>query len=34
VSETGADIPKSLQQTLIGEKTAQEIGWLSAGSGH
>jgi hypothetical protein len=28
VSETKADIPKSLSQTLIGEKTAREIGWL------
>ena len=28
VSETKADIPKSLKQTLIGEKTAREIGWL------
>lgn len=24
---TQADIPKSLQQTIIGEKTAREIGW-------
>jgi hypothetical protein len=28
VEETKADIPKSLVQTLIGEKTAHEIGWL------
>ena len=28
VSETKAEIPKSLSQTLIGEKTAHEIGWL------
>ena len=28
VSETKADIPKSLAQTLIGDKTANEIGWL------
>lgn len=28
VSETQADIPKSLKQTLVGEKTAREIGWL------
>jgi hypothetical protein len=28
VSEAQADIPKSLAQTLIGEKTAKEIGWL------
>ena len=28
VSETKAEIPKSLSQTLIGEKTAREIGWL------
>ena len=28
LSETKAEIPKSLQQTLIGEKTAREIGWL------
>lgn len=34
VSETSADIPKSLKQTLIGEKTAQEIGWLSSGGVH
>ncbi|OGV78294.1 MAG: hypothetical protein A3I83_00280 [Methylotenera sp. RIFCSPLOWO2_02_FULL_45_14] len=27
-SETEADIPKSLQHTLVGEKTAREIGWL------
>ena len=28
VSETKAEIPKSLAQTLIGEKTAREIGWV------
>ena len=28
VSETQASIPKSLKQTLVGEKTAREIGWL------
>ena len=28
ISETKAEIPKSLAQTLIGEKTAKEIGWL------
>ena len=28
ISETKAEIPKSLAQTLIGEKTAREIGWL------
>ncbi|MGB4812717.1 MAG: hypothetical protein WBP13_09620 [Methylophilaceae bacterium] len=28
INETQADIPKSLQQTIIGEKTAKEIGWL------
>jgi hypothetical protein len=28
IDETKADIPKSLAQTLIGEKTAKEIGWL------
>lgn len=28
MSETKAEIPKSLSQTLIGEKTAREIGWL------
>lgn len=27
-SETVADIPKSLKQTLIGNRTAREIGWL------
>ncbi|MDP3678310.1 MAG: hypothetical protein Q8R23_04395 [Methylotenera sp.] len=27
-SETEADIPKSLKHTLLGEKTAREIGWL------
>jgi hypothetical protein len=32
VSENRADIPKSLKQTLIGEKTAREIGWLKEGS--
>jgi hypothetical protein len=28
VNETKAEIPKSLAQTLIGEKTAREIGWM------
>lgn len=28
VNESKAEIPKSLSQTLIGEKTAREIGWL------
>jgi hypothetical protein len=28
IDETKAEIPKSLAQTLIGEKTAKEIGWL------
>ncbi len=28
ISENKADIPKSLAQTLIGEKTAREIGWV------
>lgn len=28
IDETHATIPKSLQQTMIGEKTAREIGWL------
>jgi hypothetical protein len=28
VDETKAEIPKNLAQTLIGEKTAREIGWL------
>lgn len=28
VSEAQADIPKSLAQTLIGDKTAKEIGWV------
>ncbi|MDP3087155.1 MAG: hypothetical protein Q8M99_03030 [Methylotenera sp.] len=28
VSETQASIPKSLKQTLVGEKTAREIGWI------
>lgn len=27
-SETEADIPKSLKYTVVGEKTAREIGWL------
>jgi hypothetical protein len=27
IDETKAEIPKSLAQTLIGEKTAREIGW-------
>ena len=28
IDESKAEIPKSLAQTLIGEKTAREIGWL------
>jgi hypothetical protein len=28
ISETKAEIPKSLNKTLIGAKTAKEIGWL------
>jgi hypothetical protein len=28
ISEDKAEIPKSLKQTLIGTKTAREIGWL------
>ena len=28
IDETHAQIPKNLQQTLIGQKTAREIGWL------
>lgn len=28
MTETKAEIPKSLAQTLIGEKTAREIGWI------
>lgn len=28
MTETKAEIPKSLAQTLIGEKTAHEIGWV------
>lgn len=28
ISENKAEIPKSLKQTLIGPKTAREIGWL------
>ncbi len=28
ISDSKAEIPKSLAQTLIGEKTAREIGWL------
>ncbi|MDP3207454.1 MAG: hypothetical protein Q8M45_06005, partial [Methylotenera sp.] len=27
-SEAEAEIPKSLKHTLVGEKTAREIGWL------
>ena len=34
ISETQAEIPKSLKYTLIGEKTAREIGWLQSGSTH
>ena len=28
ISEVKAEIPKSLQHTLIGTMTAREIGWL------
>jgi hypothetical protein len=28
ITETKAQIPKSLKQTMVGEKTAREIGWL------
>jgi hypothetical protein len=28
MSEVSAEIPKSLKHTLVGEKTAREIGWL------
>lgn len=28
INEIRAEIPKSLEQTLIGDKTAREIGWL------
>ena len=28
ISETKAEIPKNLSQTIIGEKTAREIGWI------
>jgi hypothetical protein len=28
MSEYKAEIPKSLAQTLIGDKTAREIGWI------
>lgn len=34
MSEVRADIPKSLKQTVVGEKTAQEIGWLKLGGDH
>ena len=30
LSESHAEIPKSLTQTMIGNKTAQEIGWLKS----
>jgi len=30
ISEDKAEIPKSLKQTLIGAKTAREIGWLKS----
>lgn len=29
ITETKAQIPKSLKQTMVGEKTAREIGWLN-----
>jgi len=28
ISESKAEIPKSLLQTLVGEVTAKEIGWV------
>ena len=31
ISETKAEIPKNLAETLIGEKTAREIGWIRLG---
>jgi hypothetical protein len=31
IDEHNAVIPKSLNYTLIGEKTAREIGWLKTG---
>lgn len=34
ISETQAEIPNSLKQTLIGDKTAREIGWLKSGKGN
>jgi len=34
MSEVRADIPKSLKQTVVGEKTAQEIGWLKLAGDH
>ncbi|MES2012414.1 MAG: hypothetical protein V4445_01560 [Pseudomonadota bacterium] len=34
MSEVRAEIPKSLKQTVVGEKTAQEIGWLKLSGGH
>ena len=34
ISESRADIPKSLKQTVIGHKTAQEIGWLTSEDVH
>jgi hypothetical protein len=30
IREDGAEIPRSLKQTLIGAKTAREIGWLKS----
>jgi hypothetical protein len=30
ISDREAEIPKSLQQTIIGDKTAREIGWLKS----
>ncbi|MDP1766525.1 MAG: hypothetical protein Q8K83_06445 [Methylotenera sp.] len=33
ISEIQAEIPKSLKQTLIGKKTAREIGWLKSDGG-
>ena len=28
ITETKAQIPKSLKQTMVGDQTAREIGWL------
>jgi hypothetical protein len=34
ISGNAAEIPKSLKQTLIGDKTAREIGWLKTAEGN